>query len=137
MLEIKDVILSLIVKTIESSAIKSSDSPDNTIIESEQPTYSFFQIMLNSLSSLINNFLKIEAKEISDQNFDLMRRVIGSFENLKNNYNKSIETNAFVLSPTEKGFMTKFFTSIEFLLRRFGKIISMFQVIFQRYTFES
>ena len=137
MLEIKDVILSLIVKTIESSARKSSDSLDNTIIESEQPTYSFFQIMLNSLSSLINNFLKIEAKEISDQNFDLMRRVIGSFENLKNNYNKSIETNEFVLSPTEKGFMNKFFTSIEFLLRRFGKIISMFQVIFQRYTFES
>lgn len=93
--------------------------------------------MLNSLSSLINNFLKIEAKEISDQNFDLMRRVIGSFENLKNNFNKNIEKNAFVLSPIERGFMTKFFTSIEFLLRRFGKIISMFQVIFQRYTLES
>jgi hypothetical protein len=54
--------------------------------------------MLNSLSSLINNFLKIESKEISDQNFDLMRRVIGSFENLKNNFNKSIETNAFVMT---------------------------------------
>jgi hypothetical protein len=93
--------------------------------------------MLNSLSSLINNFLKIESKEISDQNFDLMRRVIGSFENLKNNFNKSIETNAFVMTYTEKGCMNKFFTSIEFLLRRFGKIISMFQVIFQRYTFES
>ena len=55
-----------------------------------------------------------------------MRRVIGSFENLKNNYNNKQEDLTLALSSTEKGFLNMFFTSIEFLLRRFGKIISMF-----------
>jgi hypothetical protein len=118
-MEIKDIIFLLI----------NERSAEDCYSENNQPTYSFFVIMLNSISSLINNFIAIKRSEISNQNFDLMRRVIGSFEQLKNNFTKSAEANALSLSLSEKGFLHKFFTSIDFMLRRFGKIISMFSVI--------
>ena len=93
--------------------------------------------MLSSIVSLINNFLRIENSEIPDKNFDKMKNLIEIFEKQKNKYTKTIGEGIFTLSLEEKGFLKLLFANIEFLLRRFGKIIAMYHVIFQKYTMKS
>lgn len=51
--------------------------------------YSYFEILLNSLANLINKFISIDRAEIAFSNFESMRNLVGSFENLKNSYNKN------------------------------------------------
>lgn len=99
--------------------------------------YSYFEILLNSLANLINKFISIEKTEIAQSNFELMRNLVGSFENLKISYNKNLASGQYILSPAEKSFLSSFFANIEFLLRRFGKVITMYSVILQKYTVQA
>ena len=58
-----------------------------------------------------------------------MRDLIGSFETLKVNFTKNLASGQYGLSLSEKSSLNSFFANIEFLLRRFGKVITIYSVI--------
>lgn len=79
LLEIKDTINSL-------TSVKSYSE------DLGKTAYSYFEILLNSLANLINKFISIENPEITRQNFEKMRELVGSFEKLKQSFAKNLES---------------------------------------------
>ena len=66
--------------------MQKSSSGDSSSLNS---TYSFYEILLRSLSKIVNKFVCIAPHQISENNFNKMRDVVGEFEKLKRNYSKN------------------------------------------------
>jgi hypothetical protein len=96
---------------------------------SSNNAYSYFEITLSSLVGVINKFVQIEQAEILDRNFEEMRKLVGQFESIKKNFDKNLQSGQYTLSGQEKAMLSMFFGPLEYVLRRLGRVISMFMVL--------
>ena len=97
------------------------------------PQNTFFVILLSNLTQLIDNFVKSTFYDLVGDNMEKSKEIVTEFEKLKSDYGKRVESGTNLLSAQEQNLLNFLFTKIRYVLTRLGRIISIYDVILQRF----
>ena len=85
--------------------------------------------MLTNLGSMINKFFQLTYHEIVKESMEKMKEIIAEFERLKFDYTKRVEMGTKTLSKEEQKYLNSIFSQIRYVLTRFGRLVSLYEVI--------
>jgi len=75
--------------------------------------------------------------ELINESMEKSKEIIGEFEKLKSDYSKRLNMGTRTLTTQEQSFLNFLFTEIRYVLTRFGRLVSIYEVILQRYRMQS